>query len=135
MLAHAAALAGATDVPVSADLEHGFAADAAGVADTVRLAVDAGLAGCSIEDCTRRDDAIYRADVAAARVAAAAGPPCRADAIVVTAAPRTTSTGRRPGRHDRRLQAYEEAGADVLYAPGLVRSTTSAPSSEPSPGR
>src|SRR5918993_2577272 len=59
-LAHAAALAAATDLPVSADLENGFADDPAGVADTIALALGAGLAGCSVEDFTGRpDDPIY----------------------------------------------------------------------------
>ena len=57
---------------MSADLEHGFADDPAGVAETVRLALDTGLAGCSIEDSTKRpDDPIYETDLAAERVQAA----------------------------------------------------------------
>src|SRR5689334_16895710 len=61
-LAHAAAVAAAVDVPVSADLENCFADDPAGVAETVRLAAAAGLAGCSVEDATGRpDDPIYDA--------------------------------------------------------------------------
>jgi 2-methylisocitrate lyase-like PEP mutase family enzyme len=72
-LAHAAALAAATDLPLSADLENGFADEPAGVAETVRLAIEAGLAGCSIEDHTGDDaDPIYAFDAAVARVAAAA---------------------------------------------------------------
>src|SRR5437588_11597776 len=59
-MAHSAALASATSVPVSADLENGFADDPNGVAETIRLALDAGLAGCSIEDYTgRAEDPIY----------------------------------------------------------------------------
>src|SRR4051812_7058472 len=61
-LAHGAAIAAATDLPVSADLENLFADDPDGVAQTVRLAIDAGLAGCSIEDYSGRDDEpIYEA--------------------------------------------------------------------------
>src|SRR5258708_34958353 len=72
-IGHAAAIAGATPLPVSADLENGFADDPDGVADTVAAAIDAGLAGCSIEDFTRReDDPIYDRELAAERVAAAA---------------------------------------------------------------
>src|SRR3954452_19032364 len=72
-IAHAAELAGAVDVPVSADLENCFADEPEGVAQTVRLAVDAGLAGCSVEDYSGRDgDTIYDPGLAAERVAAAA---------------------------------------------------------------
>src|SRR5204862_200780 len=72
-LAHAALIAAAVDVPVSADFENGFADRPEDVADTIALAIDAGLAGCSIEDFTRRrDDPIYDASLAAERIAAAA---------------------------------------------------------------
>src|SRR6201996_1364151 len=72
-LAHAAAVAAATELPVSADLENCFADDPAGGARTVALAVEAGLAGCSIEDSTgRADDPVYDMKLAAERVAAAA---------------------------------------------------------------
>src|SRR5437773_8986344 len=70
---HARWIAAGTDLPVSADLENCFADDPAGVAETVRLAVDAGLAGCSVEDYANRDrDPIYDRALAAERVAAAA---------------------------------------------------------------
>ena len=121
-IAHAQTIVAATDLPVSADLENGFADDPGGVAETVRRAVDAGLAGCSIEDFTgREDDPIYDAGTAAERVAAAveaahAGPV----RLVLTA----RAENHIHGRDDlpdtiARLQAYQEAGADVLYAPGL----------------
>jgi 2-methylisocitrate lyase-like PEP mutase family enzyme len=112
----------ATDLPVSADLENGFADDPEGVAETLRLALAAGLAGASIEDYSGREDApFYEIGHAAERVAAAVevahNGPTR---LVLTA---------RAENHLRgvddlsdtiaRLQAYEEAGADVLYAPGL----------------
>jgi 2-methylisocitrate lyase-like PEP mutase family enzyme len=123
-LAHAATIAGATDLPVSADLENGFADEPAGVAQTVRLAIAAGLAGCSVEDSTGREDApIYDAGLAAERVAAAAeaahsGP----GRLVLTARSENYLHGR-PDLADTiaRLQAFQEAGADVLYAPGLSR--------------
>ncbi len=122
-LAHAAELADATDVPVSADLENGFAHDPGGVAETIAGAVDAGLAGCSVEDYAgHSDDRIYDIGHAAERVAAAvevahAGPVH----LVVTARAENHI-------HDHddlddtiaRLQAYQEAGADVLFAPGVV---------------
>lgn len=121
-LAHAATIAGACDLPVTADLENGFADDPAGVAETVGLAVEAGLAGCSVEDFTRRqDDPIYDAGLAAERVAAAAERAHAGEiALVLTARAENYLHGQ-PDLADtiRRLQAYQEAGADVLYAPGL----------------
>ncbi|HMG43008.1 MAG TPA: isocitrate lyase/phosphoenolpyruvate mutase family protein [Acidimicrobiales bacterium] len=123
-LAHGAAIAGAVDVPVSADLENCFADDPAGVAETVRLAIDAGLAGGSIEDFTRRpDDPIYAAGEAAERVAAAveaAQPGDEGLRYVLTARAENYLHGR-PDLADTiaRLQSFQEAGADVLYAPGV----------------
>jgi 2-methylisocitrate lyase-like PEP mutase family enzyme len=119
-LAHAALIAGITDVPVSADLENAFADDPGGVAETVRLAVDAGLAGCSVEDYSGRaiyDPALARERVAAAVEAAHAGPVH----LVLTARAENHIRGH-PDLADTiaRLQAYQEAGADVLYAPGLT---------------
>jgi 2-methylisocitrate lyase-like PEP mutase family enzyme len=114
----------AVGVPVSADLENCFADDPAGVAETVRLAVEAGLAGCSVEDFTRRpDDAIYdlglaRDRVAAAAEAAHAGP----THLVLTARAENHLHGRADLADTiARLQAFQEAGADVLYAPGLTK--------------
>ncbi|MFZ6005271.1 MAG: isocitrate lyase/PEP mutase family protein [Actinomycetota bacterium] len=122
-LAHAAAIVSATDLPVSADLENGFADDPAGVAATVRRARETGLAGCSIEDSTQlSDDPIYDYDLAVERVSAAAeAAHAGRDALVLTA----RAENHLHGRSDladtiRRLQAYESVGADVLYAPGLV---------------
>jgi 2-methylisocitrate lyase-like PEP mutase family enzyme len=113
----------ATDLPVSADLEKAFADEPAGVAETVRLALEAGLAGCSVEDFSGREDApIYDPGLAAARVAAAAeaahGGPVH---LVLTARAENHLHGR-PDLADTiaRLQAYQDAGADVLYAPGLT---------------
>jgi 2-methylisocitrate lyase-like PEP mutase family enzyme len=107
---------------VSADLENCFADEPEGVAQTVRLALDAGLAGCSLEDFSGREDApIYDAGLAAERVAAAAeaahsGP----RRLVLTARSENYLHGRRELADTiARLQAYAEAGADVLYAPGL----------------
>jgi 2-methylisocitrate lyase-like PEP mutase family enzyme len=71
-LAHAAALAAAVPVPVSADLERCFGDDPEGVAETVRLATETGLAGCSIEDYDRQEGVIFPLEVAVERVAAAA---------------------------------------------------------------
>jgi 2-methylisocitrate lyase-like PEP mutase family enzyme len=121
-LAHSAAIVAAVDVPVSADLENGFADDPEGVAETVALAVDAGLAGCSVEDFTRRrDDPIYDAGLAAERVAAAAGAAHRGPVHLVLTARAENFLHGRSDLADTiaRLQSFQEAGADVLYAPGL----------------
>jgi 2-methylisocitrate lyase-like PEP mutase family enzyme len=122
-LAHAAALAAATDVPVSADLEECFAMDTAGVAKTVRLALDAGLAGCSIEDWDPREHRLYNVAEATERVAAAAEAAHAADVHLVLTARAENYLRGNPDLKDTiaRLQAYQEAGADVLYAPALDR--------------
>lgn len=123
MMAHVAAIASATDLPVSADLENGFGDTPEVVAETFRLAAGAGLVGGSIEDATgRADHPIYDQTLAIERV--------RAAAEVARGLPFTfTLTARAEnhlvGRPDlpntiKRLQAYQEAGADVLYAPGLT---------------
>jgi 2-methylisocitrate lyase-like PEP mutase family enzyme len=119
-LAHAAAVVNAVKVPVSADLENGFSDDPHGVAKTVRKAVSVGLAGCSIEDATgREDDPIYNGRLAAERVAAAAE--AAGHGFVITARAENFLHGR-PDLADTiaRLQSYQEAGAHVLYAPGLT---------------
>jgi 2-methylisocitrate lyase-like PEP mutase family enzyme len=121
-LDHAAAIVAATDLPVSADLENGFADDPAGVAETMGLALQAGLAGCSVEDFTgRQDDPVYEAGLAAERVRAAAEAAHRGPVHLVLTARAENHLHGRPDLADTiaRLQAYQEAGADVLYAPGL----------------
>jgi 2-methylisocitrate lyase-like PEP mutase family enzyme len=122
-LAHAAALVQATELPVSADLENGFADQPAAVAQTVRLARETGLAGCSIEDWSPSEGRMYGLDQAVERVAAAveaahAGP----ERLVLTARAENYLRGN-PDLEDTiaRLQAFERAGADVLYAPALDR--------------
>jgi 2-methylisocitrate lyase-like PEP mutase family enzyme len=123
-LAHAATIVAATPLPVSADLENGFADEPEGVEQTVRLAIDAGLAGCSVEDFTgREDDPIYPLELAAERIAAAAeaahaGP----GRLVLTARSENYVHGRKDLADTiARLQAFQEAGADVLFAP-FIRS-------------
>jgi 2-methylisocitrate lyase-like PEP mutase family enzyme len=119
-LAYAAEIAASTDVPVTADMEDGYADTPEGVAETVRLAADAGLAGLSIEDRQPiSDQPIRDFDNAVARVAAAAEAARRYD-IVLTA--RADGLGK--GVYDleeaiRRLKAFEALGAEVLYAPGV----------------
>jgi 2-methylisocitrate lyase-like PEP mutase family enzyme len=119
-LGHAAAIVEATDLPVSADFENGFADDASGVAETVAQAIGVGLAGCSIEDATGRDDdPIYPLDHATERVRAAAE--TARGRLVLTARAENHLHGRDDLRDTiTRLQQYQEAGADVLYAPGLT---------------
>ena len=116
-LAHAASIVAAVDVPVSADLENGFADDPDEVAATVTEAVGVGLAGCSIEDFS--GDSIYDPALAAERVAAAVN--ASGQRLILTARAENHIRGN-PDLADtiKRLQAYQEAGADVLYAPGLT---------------
>ena len=122
MLAHAAELARATDVPVSADLENGYADEPKEAADTVRRAAAAGLAGCSIEDVPGgRDGKPYDLKFAAERVRAAAEVAhAQSFPFTLTARAENFIVGR-PDLKDTiaRLQAFQEAGADVLFAPGL----------------
>ena len=123
MMAHVGAIVSATDLPVSADLENGFGDDPETVAETIRLAALAGLVGGSIEDATNRvDDPIYAHELAIERVRAAAQA-ARAlpFAFTLTARAENYLVGR-PDLNDtiKRLQAYQEAGANVLYAPGLT---------------
>ena len=122
-LVHAATMAATTALPVNADLENGFSDDPAGVAATVAAAVEAGVAGCSIEDFTGDPaDPIYDPGLARERVDAAAeaahGGPTR---IVLTARAENHLHGR-DALDDTilRLAAYAEVGADVVYAPGLA---------------
>jgi 2-methylisocitrate lyase-like PEP mutase family enzyme len=123
-ISSAAAIVAATELPVSADLENGFADDPDGVAETIRLALAAGLAGASIEDYSGRDEEpIYPIEVAAKRVAAAAevahDGPVR---LVLTARAENHLHGVTDLADTiARLLAYQEAGADVLFAPGISR--------------
>jgi 2-methylisocitrate lyase-like PEP mutase family enzyme len=121
-IAHGAELAAAVDVPVSADLENCFADDPDGVAATVGLAVQAGLSGCSVEDFTGdMANAIYDRGLAVERVAAAAEAAHRGPVHMVVSARCENLIRGRDDLDDTidRLQAYEAAGADVLFAPGL----------------
>jgi 2-methylisocitrate lyase-like PEP mutase family enzyme len=122
VLAHLREMADATDAPLNADFENGFAADAAAVGESVRLAVATGISGLSIEDSTGRADApLFELDDAVARLRAAR-------AAIDAGGTDTLLVGRAEcfivGRPDlaetiARLQAYANAGADCLYAPGL----------------
>jgi 2-methylisocitrate lyase-like PEP mutase family enzyme len=128
-LAHVAAIVSATDLPVSADLENGFGDAPEAAAETIALGAAAGLAGGSIEDLPGRSGTAAGAGVGIYEIAHAADR-IRAAAEVVRNLPfRFTLTARaenfiagNPDLKDTiaRLQAYQEAGADVLYAPGLT---------------
>lgn len=120
-LHHADAIVAAIELPVSADLENGFERDPEGVADTIGRAAATGLAGCSIEDFSGdREQPIYDTDLAVDRVVAAVEA-ARASRMVLTARAENYLHGS-PDLADTiaRLQAFQDAGADVLFAPGLV---------------
>ncbi len=122
VLAHLAELVEATDVPINADFENGFAADAAGLGESVRLAVATGVAGLSIEDSTGRPEApLFDITEAVSRIRAArtAIDACGGDTLLVARA-EGAPTGL-SGLADivARLEAYAAAGADCLYAPGI----------------
>jgi 2-methylisocitrate lyase-like PEP mutase family enzyme len=123
MLTHVRAIVSATDLPVSADLENGFGDDPKVVAETIRLAAEAGLAGCSIEDSTgRRDEPVYDFALGVERIRAAAEVARSLPFdFMLTARAENYLVGR-PDLRDTidRLQAFQEAGADVLYAPGIM---------------
>src|SRR5688572_21696617 len=121
-IAHAAELTAATGLPVNGDFEHGFADEPEDAAETYRLASEAGVVAASIEDWNRDAQQMYDVGLAKARVAAAAEAAHGGSVRMVLTA--------RCEHHIRgiddldatigRLQAYQEAGADVLYAPGIV---------------
>ena len=121
-LEHSALITAATDLPVNGDLENGFGHDPESVAETIRGAAAAGLVGCSIEDSTSAPgEPIYPLSQAVERIAAGVEA-ARALPFAFTLTAR--SENYLHGRSDlddtiERLQAYDKAGADVLYAPGL----------------
>lgn len=121
-LSHARIIVAATDLPVSADLENGFGDAPEAAAETIRRAAEAGLVGGSIEDATGNEGKpLYDIDHAVERIAAAAQA-ARALPFPFTLTARSENFLRgNPDLEDtiRRLQAFEKAGADVLFAPGL----------------
>lgn len=124
MIKHIAEMVSATDLPVSADLENGFGDSPRTVAETIRLAAETGLAGGSIEDSTRgTDNPIYEFEYAVERVQAAAE---AARSLPFTFTLTARAENYLVGRSDlpdtiKRLQAYQDAGADVVFAPGLTK--------------
>jgi 2-methylisocitrate lyase-like PEP mutase family enzyme len=122
VLAHLRELVEATDVPVNADFENGFAADAAAIGESVSLAVETGVAGLSIEDSTGREDApLFELSDAVARLRAArkAIDATGGDTLLVARAECFVVGRPDLGETIARLQAYANAGADCLYAPGV----------------
>ena len=121
-LDHARMIVDATDLPVSADLENGFGDAPEAVAETIRLAAEAGLAGCTIEDSTGNPDSpLYDFGLAVERIAAATQA-ARALTFPFTLTARAHNllyAGANLDETIRRLQAFEKVGADVLFAPGL----------------
>ena len=122
VLAHLRTMCAATELPINADFESGYAADATGVAESVRMAVDTGVAGLSIEDATGDpsnplrpiDEAVARLKAARAAIDASGG------GVLLVGRAENFIVGR-PDLADTivRLEAYAEAGADCLYAPGI----------------
>lgn len=122
ILAHLRELVAATDLPVNADFENGFAADAQGVAESVRLAVETGVAGLSIEDATgNAAEPLFAIDVAVERLRAARKAIDASGADVMLVGRAENFFAGRPDLDDTlaRLKAYANAGADCLYAPGI----------------
>lgn len=124
VLAQVAAFAAATPLPISADIEAGYGADPEAVADTIRRVIATGAAGCSLEDATY-DPArpLFSVEEASDRIAAArAAIDATGAPFVLTARAECFLMGTPDPLADsiRRLQAYQEAGADCLYAPGLT---------------
>ncbi|QNK70462.1 oxaloacetate decarboxylase [Variovorax sp. PAMC26660] len=122
ILDHLRELVAATDLPVNADFENGFAADAPGVADSVRLAVETGVAGLSIEDSTgNAADPLFAIDVAVERMRAARKAIDASGSDVLLVGRAENFFAGRPDLDDTiaRLKAYSNAGADCLYAPGI----------------
>jgi 2-methylisocitrate lyase-like PEP mutase family enzyme len=122
MLAHIREIVEATDLPVNADFEAGHARDAAGVAESVRLCVETGVAGLSIEDSTGdRAHPLHEIDTAVERLRAARGAIDKAGGDVLLVGRAECYLVGRPDIAETvaRLKAYAGAGADCLYAPGL----------------
>jgi len=122
LLVHLTALVEATDIPVNADFENGFADDPDGVAANVTLAIETGIAGLSIEDSSWVEgDPLYDFDLSIARVAAARKAIDDSGANVLLTARSEGFFAGKPNFDEtlERLRAYAEIGADCLYAPGL----------------
>lgn len=119
---HCRTIAAATALPVSADLEKGTGNSPESAAETIKIAVEAGLAGCSLEDYTGQpDDPIFDISLAVERISAAAESRdvCDPDFVITARAENFMWGNQNLDETILRLQAFEKAGADVLYAPGI----------------
>src|SRR5438552_889487 len=120
LLAHIREIVEATEIPVNADFENGYADDPSEVAEDVRLCVDTGVAGLSIEDSTgRKEQPLYGVDVAVERIRAAREAIGDSGAFLVARAECFLVGVTNIDEVIRRLTAYADAGADCLYAPGI----------------
>src|SRR2546427_7666114 len=120
MLAHIRELVEATDLPVNADFENGYADDPNGVAESVKLCVATGVAGLSIEDATdRKESRLYDVDLAVERIKAAREAIGKSGVLLVGRAEGFLVGREKIDQVIKRLVAYSEAGADCLYAPGF----------------
>jgi 2-methylisocitrate lyase-like PEP mutase family enzyme len=121
VLRHIAAIVASTELPVNADFESGYAGDAEGVSDSVRLCVDTGVAGLSIEDSTGDPGKPLRELAAAVERIRAARAAIGTSGVLLTGRAECYLFGLPDPLKEsiRRLQAYSEAGADVLFAPGV----------------
>lgn len=124
LLEHLAELVDATDLPINADFEGGFAHDPAGVAESVSLACDTGIAGLSIEDSTKqKDKPVYDFDDAVARIKAARGAIDKKGGDTLLVGRAEGFIAGKPDLDDviARLKAFSNAGADCLFAPGISK--------------
>ena len=122
-IVHARILAEASGLPVNGDFESGYGNTPPEVAETIRRAIDAGVAGCSIEDKNQSGSGLYPLDEALRRFSAAkeAALKSGSDFVLTGRCEVFGSKSADPlGEAVRRLQAYEAAGADVVYAPGVT---------------
>jgi 2-methylisocitrate lyase-like PEP mutase family enzyme len=121
MLAHIAEIVGSTDLPVNADFHNGYGADPAEVAQSVRLCVETGVAGLSVEDTLGPQRPQYEIDVAAERIRAArrAIDESGGDTMLIGRAENFFAGNRDLAETIERIRAYAAAGADCLYAPGV----------------
>lgn len=122
VLAHLRAMVDATDLPINADFENGYAHDAAGIAQSVSLAIEAGVAGLSIEDSSGHvPNPLFPLETAVERIRAARTAIDRAGGDVILVGRAECFLVGRPSIDEvmARLKAYADAGADCLYAPGL----------------
>ena len=120
MLAHIREIVEATELPVNADFENGYADDPEGVAENVRRCVETGVAGLSIEDNSgRKDQPLYESELAADRIRAAKAAIGHSGVMLVGRAECFLVGQNEIGEVIQRLIAYAEAGADCLYAPGI----------------